>query len=130
MGFCSSRHWRWLVATSPVELLLAIIVGITGIAWFLSRLLSQRTQQHWFWTGAEWVGLLAIAVVALQLVHWSPSTLKKLSPEIDQLLPLHSLVAEVESSSSSEALGLADSNSVEIASGAESAEFEFSETSF
>lgn len=72
----------------PGRLLLAVIVGITGIAWFLSRLLSQRSQQHWFWSGAEWIGLLAVVLVALQVAPWSPGMLKQLSPEVDQLLPL------------------------------------------
>jgi len=71
----------------PGRLLLAVIVGITAVAWILGKLLSGRTQ-HWFWTGAEWIGLLSILLVALQLVPLSSGTLSFFSPEMDRILPM------------------------------------------
>lgn len=78
---------------APGRLLLAILVGVTAVAWFCSRVMSNRDGVNWLWTGAEWVAMLAVTLVVLQLLPWSPATLESLSPELRELLPLHTASA-------------------------------------
>lgn len=78
---------------APGRLLLAIIVGITAIAWFAARIADRRDEVRWLWTGAEWLALCAILLVIGQILPWSPSTLATLSPELPWILPMHTVDA-------------------------------------
>ena len=73
---------------APGRLLLAALVGITAVAWFLTRVLTLKKSRGWLWTGAEWIAGCAVLIVLLQLTPWSPSWLETLSPTLQQRLPM------------------------------------------
>lgn len=74
---------------APGRLLLAILVAVTTLAWFVSRAFTPRERVSWLWTGAEWVACCAILLTVLQIVPLSASTRDWVTPAMPQLLPLH-----------------------------------------
>lgn len=72
----------------PGRLLLALLVGVTAIAWATARCFSRRERATWFLTGVEWLAAFAILLVALQLLPLTSQMLHRISPTISQLLPL------------------------------------------
>ena len=75
------------------RLVLVLLVAITAVSWCLARTLS-RQQTSWFWSGAEWIGGLAVLLVVLQLTPLSPAWRDCFSPQVAQLLPLWSQPAD------------------------------------
>ena len=76
------------------RLILAVIVGITTIAWLLARAISPKEKRYWVWTSAEWFGLFSVILLMLQLAPWPTSILEHLSPSLDQVTAVHSLTNE------------------------------------
>jgi len=76
------------------RLLLVSLIGITAIAWGMTRFLSPKPKT-WRTTGAEWIAGLAVLLVVVQLLPLPPSIVENLSPTISELLPLHHGVVDV-----------------------------------
>ena len=76
------------------RLILVTLIGITAIAWGMTRVLSPKPKS-WLRTGAEWVAGLAVLLVVVQLLPLPPNIVQNISPTISQLLPLHHGVVDV-----------------------------------
>ena len=82
----------------PGRLILAILVGITAIAFCLSKALSGSKSTPWVWSGVEWLAVGGVLIVVLQLIPLPTQTLELLSPSTAVLLPLHADAASQVSS--------------------------------
>ena len=74
------------------RLVFIALACLVAVAWFWRQALQKRAA--WTWSGAEWLLLAGLAVVALQLVPLPDSLLTQLSPTIHELLPLWTAEAD------------------------------------
>lgn len=70
------------------RLLLVSLIGLTATAWGFARFLS-ASPKRWLTTGAEWLAVLAVLLVLLQVLPLPTGMVQTLSPSLGELLPLH-----------------------------------------